>query len=249
MRLAPSTFSARAIRARAVAAIGPAGENLVRYASIVTDRSFAAARMGFGAVMGAKRIKALVFVGGETPPVADPDALAAITRRYAERILDNALTRWQWEPPGFGTWVDGVRLEGYDGVENYRTSRFPARAGLSVERFLAHMAWNDGGCPGCPNDCIKGFATDTSAAAIERTRAERGGGLHQEAAGALGTNLGIGDVGAVLRLNDACLRLGMDPVSLGFSLSFAMEGRAATSSRQASWTALTCASATPTRRS
>ena len=116
---------------------------------------------------------------------------------------------------GFPVWYrdsNGVRLEGYDGVENYRTSRFPGRSGLAVEGFLAHMAWNDGGCPGCPNDCIKGFATDTSAATIERTRAERGGGLHQEAAGALGTNLGIGDVGAVLRLNDLCLRLGMDPV-------------------------------------
>src|SRR3990170_3926912 len=89
------------------------------------------------------------------------------------------------------------------------------------------MAWNDGGCPGCPNDCIKGFATEATPAAIERVRALRGGGLHQEPAGALGTNLGISSVTAVLRLAGACLRLGLDPVSLGFTLSFLMESREA----------------------
>jgi aldehyde:ferredoxin oxidoreductase len=208
-----------------VAAVGPAGEAGVRYASIVTDRSFAAARMGLGAVMGAKNLKAVVLVEGQARPAADPAALTALSRGYGERVLDNALTRWQREPPGFGAWVEGVRLEGYDAVENYRTSVFPGRTGLSVDGFLAHMAWNDGGCPGCPNDCIKGFAVEASASAIERTRARRGGGLHQEPAGTLGPNLGIGDVASVLRLNEACLRLGLDPASLGFTLSFLMEAR------------------------
>ena len=154
-----------------VAAIGPAGEQGVRFASIVCDRSFAAARLGLGAVMGAKSLKAVVLVGGKTPAVADHEALEAITRRYQARMKANALTWWQHEPPGFGAWVDGVRLEGYDGVENYRTSAFPGRSGLSVARFREHLAWSEGGCPGCPNDCIKGFAPEATTAAVSQVRA------------------------------------------------------------------------------
>src|SRR5205823_4066062 len=59
----------------------------------------------------------------------------------------------------------------------------------------------------------------------DRARRRRAGGLHQEAVAALGPNLGIAHAGDALRLNDLALRLGLDPVSLGFTLSFAMECR------------------------
>src|SRR5439155_5033448 len=78
-----------------VAAIGPAGERLVRFASIVADRSFALARTGLGAVMGAKRLKAVAIAGeGDPPPVVDVDTLEAITRSYASRLESNPVTRW-----------------------------------------------------------------------------------------------------------------------------------------------------------
>ena len=208
-----------------VACIGPAGERLVRYASIVSDRSFAAARMGLGAVMGAKLLKAVVLRGGTPPVVADPDALEALTRSYRERMDGNPLTRWQHEPPGFGAWVGGVSMPGYLGVENYRTSVFADADGYAPAAFERQLAWNDGGCPGCPNDCIKGFAASTEPPISSAPRTRRAGGLHQEAVAALGPNLGLPRVETPLRLNDRCLRLGLDPVSLGFTLSFVMEAR------------------------
>jgi aldehyde:ferredoxin oxidoreductase len=69
-----------------VAAIGPAGENLMAFAGIVTDRGFAAARMGLGAVMGAKNCKAIVLVGGTAPPERDRPAVARITAAYRAAI-------------------------------------------------------------------------------------------------------------------------------------------------------------------
>jgi aldehyde:ferredoxin oxidoreductase len=208
-----------------VATIGPAGERLVRFAGVVADRSFAAPRMGLGAVMGAKRLKAVAIVGGEAPPVADPGALDAIRRAYAGAVDRNPVTRWQRRPPGFGAWVGGAPAGSY-AVENFRTSAFDAR-GYLADAFEQRLAWSADGCPGCPSDCIKGFAGSPDAAAVRRTAERREGGLHQEAIAALGPNLGLGNLGDVIDLNGQCLRLGLDPVSTGFTLSFAMECREA----------------------
>ncbi|MFL5679047.1 MAG: aldehyde ferredoxin oxidoreductase family protein [Chloroflexota bacterium] len=204
-----------------VAAIGSAGEQLVRFASVVSDRSFAAARTGLGAVMGSKRLKAVVIAGGRRPEVADPDALAAIAARYAAAVPANPVTAWQHQPPGFGTWVGAAPLGAF-GVENFRTSRFDA-SGYDRSAFVDRLAWSDGGCPDCPTDCIKGFVSGADIAATERTAAGRGGGLHQEAVASLGPNLGLATADEALLLNEASLRLGLDPVSLGMTMSFAME--------------------------
>lgn len=84
-----------------VAAIGPAGEQQVRFASIVTDRTYQASRMGMGAVMGAKRLKAVVLREGVRPAVSDAAALAQLTADFGARMLRNDLSRWQHDPPGF----------------------------------------------------------------------------------------------------------------------------------------------------
>jgi aldehyde:ferredoxin oxidoreductase len=208
-----------------VAVIGPAGERQVRFASIVTDRSFQAPRMGLGAVMGAKRLKAMVLRGGAPVAVADPEGLDSLTRWYDDAQQESPVASWQHRPPGFGAWVEGAP-EGTFAVENYRTSRFPERSGFAADVFLSALAWSEDGCPGCPNDCIKGFvggmANDTARAKARRLRT---GGLHQEAAGALGPNLGLLDARVVLALNQRCLELGLDPASLGSVLGFAMECR------------------------
>ena len=88
-----------------VATIGVAGERGVAFASVVSSRSFPAPRMGLGAVMGAKRLKAIVLIGGEPPELADPAQLDRITADYATAMLVNPLSRSQFEPPGFGAWA------------------------------------------------------------------------------------------------------------------------------------------------
>jgi len=222
-------LEARLGRGCHVAAIGPAGESLVRHASVVSDRSFAAARMGLGAVMGSKHLKAIAIAGRQAPTdgtdgVADRDRLQRLTARYRDQVEVNPVTRWQRRPPGFGAWIGGASPGTY-AVENFRTARSGAARAWSSDEFLRLMAWGSDGCPGCLSDCIKGFAPSTDAEVRARVMDRREGGLHQEAVVALGSNLGLVGLADVLALNDRCLRLGLDPVSLGFTLSFVMECR------------------------
>jgi len=199
------------------AVIGPAGENRVRFASIVSERSYQAARMGMGAVMGSKRLKAVVIRGDQHPPVADAATCAALTESYAARMRDNSLTRWQLEPPGFSAWVHLHGLDAALCVHNYRDSTFTGVVAYVPQRFLLYYR-HDGDCPGCPNGCIKFFGTGDDTAYDPRA-----GAIHQEITGALGPNLGIADLVAIFRANVLCNDLGLDPTSLGFTLSLAME--------------------------
>ncbi len=199
------------------AVIGPGGENLVRFASIVSDRHHQAARTGMGAVMGSKRLKAVVIRGDSRPPVADPDRCHALTESYAARLHDNPLTRWQSDPPGFSAWVHTHGTDAALCTHNYRQSVFQHADAYHPDRFMEHFQ-GTASCPGCPNDCIKLFASFRQGG-----NAIRSGGIHQEITGAFGSNLGIADPDDLFAANSLCNELGLDPDSLGFTLSMAME--------------------------
>ncbi|MBW7883649.1 MAG: aldehyde ferredoxin oxidoreductase family protein [Caldilineaceae bacterium] len=199
------------------AVIGPAGEHLVRFASVVSDRSYQAARMGMGAVMGSKSLKAVVLRGDHHPPVADPGRCADITERYRAKMRDNSLTRWQLDPPGFSAWVHLHGLDAALCTRNYQDSTFEAVDRYEAQRFMRRYL-HEGDCPGCPNNCIKFFGTDD-----DIRYDPRAGAIHQEITGTLGPNLGIGDLDTIFRANVLCNDLGLDPTSLGFTLSMAME--------------------------
>jgi aldehyde:ferredoxin oxidoreductase len=196
-----------------VAAIGVAGENLVRFASIVTDNYYQAMRMGMGAVMGSKNLKAIVLVEGSLPDLADPRAFARIDALNRSRISQNDLTRWQKEPPGFSAWIDTITDPGYLSFENFRNGETPDIGPYAKSRFMEFYA-GEGDCPGCPNECIKQFDTGTT---------KGSGGIHQEVSGSLGPNVGLTDLNVLVQANIFCNLQGLDPVSAGFSISFAME--------------------------
>ena len=199
-----------------IALIGPAGERLVRYASIITDFSVAAARMGAGAVMGAKNLKALVIKPGPLPPIAHPDALDAISHQYQADMLNNTLSMWQKNPPGFSAAADLSDFDtAYIGTNNYQSDLQVANSDFARARYLDFYKGANP-CPGCPNDCIKYIAPADDSPALAC-------GIHQEVTGALGPNIGNTSLKLTLKANELCNRYGMDPVSLGFTLSFAME--------------------------
>ena len=198
-----------------VAAIGPAGENLVRFASVVSSRTHMAHRMGLGAVMGSKHLKAIVLRGGALPPVADPAAVAQINLNFARDIEGNVLNMWQKNPPGFAAWLYTHGLDTALDVENFRTARFAGIEAYKEDKWLPRYA-GVSPCPGCANDCMKLYQTDPDLD-------PRAGAMHQEVTGTLGPNIGTTDLRVVLRLNNLCNQWGIDPVSLGFVLSFAME--------------------------
>ncbi len=197
------------------AAIGPAGEKLVRFASIVTERSYQASRMGIGAVMGSKRLKAIVFRGGELPPVSASEECIRLTESYRARMLGNPLTEWQFKPPGFAAWVHVHGTDAALCARNYQDSVFEAADAYIPENFMRRYV-KEGNCPGCPNNCIKFYSGGDDLPPSM-------GGIHQEITGAMGPNIGLEKLDDVLRANALCNEYGLDPVSLGFTLSMAAE--------------------------
>ena len=198
-----------------VAAIGRAGENLVRYASIVTDGSVQAMRMGVGAVMGSKNLKALVLSGCTPPPVFDAGLVDRVRGEFTAAMEKNTLSLWQKEPPGFSAYADLSDVDtAYMGCNNYISDVHEKIPSLARDRFLGYYA-GEVSCPGCPNNCIKIIDAGK--------KPDPASGIHQEVTAALGPNLGNSDLELLLAANNLCNRLGLDPVSLGFSISFAME--------------------------
>ena len=199
-----------------VAAIGPAGERMVRYASIVAERGNQASRMGMGAVMGSKNLKAVVLRGGSPPPLYDEKGLSEIRRDFAAAISTNDLSSWQHDDPGFSCWI---YLHGVDAalcVNNYAKCRIDGLEGFGEDAFL-RRAIATIPCPGCPNNCIKAISGSGYSGTQDSC------GIHQEITGAMGPNLGITDLDVVLEFNRRCNEYGLDPTSLGFTISCYME--------------------------
>jgi aldehyde:ferredoxin oxidoreductase len=138
-----------------------------------------------------------------------------ISKRFLEDMPKNSLAMWQKNAPGFSASADLSDSEtAYIGVDNYRSNLKIEGSNYTRANYLKyHRGALE--CPGCPNDCIKRIdpATETRKAS----------GIHQEVTGSMGPNIGNRNLEIMLESNVLCNLLGMDPVSLGFTISFAME--------------------------
>ncbi|MFB6353916.1 MAG: aldehyde ferredoxin oxidoreductase family protein [Halobacteriales archaeon] len=190
----------------AVACIGPAGEHRVAFATIASDAGdHHAGRGGAGAVMGAKRLKAVV--AADDPP-ALPDALEPLQEAATDRLADSSAGRWH-RAGGTAESVDFADAVGGLATEGWRSGRFEAAEGIGVEAVRARASGRER-----PDDAVPG---DFRVGAVDRD------GLHRGGAGmTLGAGLGIDDADAVARLEAACDRLGLDLVSAGNALAWAV---------------------------
>ncbi|MFP4442877.1 MAG: aldehyde ferredoxin oxidoreductase family protein [Spirochaetia bacterium] len=199
----------------AAAVIGQAGENLVRFGSIITSYSIQVPRMGCGAVMGSKNLKAVVLKGKNLPDVYDRKAFDELSSRFASGMEKNELSMWQKNPPGFSASADLSDYEtAYIGSNNYLGNLDVANSNYRRENYLPYYSGHIE-CPGCPNDCIKIIDPETGNS--------ESAGIHQEVTGAFGPNIGNNNLELMLQANVLCNLYGIDPVSMGFTLSFAME--------------------------
>ena len=197
------------------AVIGPAGEKLVRFACIFNDISHAAGRTGLGAVMGSKKLKAIAVRGTKAPEMADHQKILEMSRWMARNY--RAKCRF-WEY-GTGSIMDYYESVGNLPIRNFIGGRFPG-----VEKIMPQAMFKKSyvvkmdNCFGCPVRCKK------------RIRLEKPypvdpiyGGPEYETLGALGSNCGIDDAEAVIKANELCGRYGLDTISAGVAISFAME--------------------------
>jgi aldehyde:ferredoxin oxidoreductase len=208
--LSPGRTAAALAGQGRVAAIGVAGENLVRYASLSNDGRHAG-RGGLGAVMGAKQLKAIALRGEERTRLAHPERVAALARDLAERSLGSATAKYR----ELGTAANLLALEriGALPTRNFQTGRFEAAEALSAEALASHHRRARHSCAQCSIGCEHRYAVN-------------GSGAHRieyQSLFALGPLCGISTPEPVLRASQRCDELGLDTVSAGGTLAFAME--------------------------
>jgi len=195
--------------------IGPAGENMVPFACIMTDHGHAAGRTGMGAVMGSKLLKAIVVQANVSNQPASASVRQAV-RDYANQIVESP--RYRQFSQMSNTFVVGWANEmGLLSTHNYRQGTFEGADRLDGRDMLSYVVRRRS-CHRCPVHCRAEIRIDHGP--FQGTVGER---PDLEPIIALGSKCGLDDTEAVLHLHNLCNRLGLDSLSTGSAIAFAME--------------------------
>ncbi|RLG42022.1 MAG: aldehyde ferredoxin oxidoreductase [Thermoproteota archaeon] len=198
-----------------VAQIGPAGERLVRFACIMHDVTRAAGRTGLGAVMGSKKLKAVAVRGSKAPEVANPEKLRELSAWLAQNV-ENLVRNLHLY--GTGAAMDIGLQTGNLPINNFRGDPFPNVMEIDARTLKAKYGIRMDTCFACPVACKK----------VVRVKGRWEvdpdyGGPEYETLAALGSNCGIDDLAAICKGNELCNAYGMDTISTGATIAFAME--------------------------
>ena len=192
-----------------VASIGAGGEHLVRYATISHDGRHAG-RGGSGAVLGAKNIKAIALRGKQRAEWAHPAELTAISKSLSKRSFGPATAKYR----ELGTATNLLTFNRFGALptRNFQSGTFDEAASLSAEGLSTTRSRVRESCVNCTIGCEHIYSLGTSGVRIE-----------YESLFALGSLCGVGDADAVLRASQRCDQLGIDTISTGGTIAFAME--------------------------
>jgi aldehyde:ferredoxin oxidoreductase len=207
-------------RAR-IALIGPGGEQLVRFANIVNELVHFNGRNGLGAVMGSKNLKAIAVRGTTRVAAADQEAVQALARWVAEAAKENALAKLL-HIQGTAATVTANDAAGGLPTRNWSAGSFEAAKEIGGDRLTDEYLSGTGTCFACPVRCKRAIKGGGRLAVDAKF-----GGPEYETIAALGSNCGVGDMDVVCKANELCNRLGMDTISTGSAIAFAMQCTAA----------------------
>lgn len=201
-----------------VLAIGQAGENLVRYATVLSEFGRSGGRPGMGAVMGSKKVKALVAdsTNGKQVPVANTEELRDLSWE-ARKTLKSRDFYKEWIDKGTTTAVRWTQENSIFPSYNFQEGYYEHVDALDGETMLNEYKYLRKGCPYCQMPC--GLVCKTKGEEYEDTTAE----LDYENVALLGSNIGMENLDQVLVLNRLCDEVGVDTISMGNSLGFAFE--------------------------
>jgi len=200
-----------------IAQTGIAGENGVRFALVVNDLNEVAGRTGLGAVMASKNLKAIAVRGKRKMPVADETPIRQTSRWVIDTMEDN---HYNFHHFGTGAAMLGKHLEGHLIVRNFQDGQWTPEqvTGIDAKTFAeSPYRQKMDGCYACSVRCKK--RAKDEAMNVE----PRYGGPEYETLGATGTNLQVDDLPVLLRINQRLNRVGIDSVSFGGTVAWAME--------------------------
>ncbi len=201
-----------------VACIGPAGENQVLISAIMNDEHRAAGRTGMGAVMGSKKLKAIVVGGEERPEVADPERMKEASKKALEKIKKNSVTGEGLPKYGTAVLVNIINDVGAFPHLNWKTAVNPRADEISGETLEKKYLIRRRACWGCPIGCGRVVSVKEGPYAVEYSE-----GPEYESIWALGSATGVSDLAAIIKANHYCDELGLDTISMGSTIACAME--------------------------
>ena len=192
-----------------VASVGPAAENNVRYSTISHDGRHAG-RGGSGAVLGAKNIKAIAICGTLRTEWSHPDQLTALSKALSQKSFGPATAKYR----ELGTATNLLTFNRLSALptRNFQTGSFEEAANISPEQLASVRPKTRKSCVACTIGCEHIYSNGQDSVRIE-----------YESLFALGSLCGIGDPDTVLRASQRCDELGLDTISTGGTIAFAME--------------------------
>jgi len=198
-----------------IASIGPAGERMVRFACIMHDLKDAAGRGGMGAVMGSKKLKAIAVRGKIPPAYADPETIKALGKAIHEAVPAKARGFHEY---GTGGAMTAYNLAGNIPTRNFRDGWFENIEPITAVTLKETISIGMDACFACAVRCKKVVKVDEPWVADPRY-----GGPEYETLAAFGADCGIDNLKAVARAHHLCHHYGMDTISTGTTIAFAME--------------------------
>jgi len=195
-----------------VACIGPAGENLSKIACICVDKYRQYGRGGVGAVMGSKKLKAIVLDGNNPIDYIDKEKFLELNRKLTRDILADEGVKFRRQKGTMKCVRSGQEYE-FLPTRNFQKVQFKDFEGISSETCREELNWEDTGCFSCAIQCSK----------IARWDGHEIEGPEYETAAFLGSGCEISDAKDLTFANEICDDLGMDTISAGVTCSFAME--------------------------
>ncbi len=198
--------------------IGPAGENLVKYAAVCDGKHDYAGRTGLGAVMGSKKLKAIVVRGSGKLAPADKDAFTEVRKAVTDKINEGMFTMALKSMGTNAGMVMGMTMG------DVPTKNWIVGEDMECANELSSIVMNEkyltkaSACYGCPIGCKRNVKVDEGP-----YKMEPGAGPEYETMGSFGTMCMICDQAAVNKINDLCNRFGLDTISGGCTCAFAIE--------------------------
>lgn len=198
------------------AVIGPAGEKLVRFSAIVDERR-TASRGGVGAVMGSKNLKAIAVRGLQQPELADKDALRAMIKKQMERVKTDPRLQG-FRHLGTAAAVGFCHELGIYPVRNFQRGVMPEVNGNLTGQKFDELFQKDAYCKSCPIHCGSIYKVPPGPFSGEPCE-----GPEYETLYAFGGEIGNSDTALVLEANRLCDEYGVDTMTAGATIGFAME--------------------------
>ena len=201
-----------------VSCIGPGGERGVQYACILNDINRAAGRPGFGAVMGSKRLKAIVVRGSSPKQVFNEELVSQLRVSFAKWLMTDPATQKR-SRLGTAKCIMEENDLGLLPTKNFRGGEFAHAADISGERMRETILERRDTCEGCPVFCKRAVKSRFLGESVVPDY----GGMEYETIAAFGSLCLVDDLRAIALAGQKCNAFGIDTIATGVAVAAAME--------------------------